>query len=163
MEVWKSIEDYEGLYEISNLGNVKSLNYKHTKKEGILAKCNNRNGYLTVNLFKNRKVKTRRIHQLVALAFLNHKPCGYELVINHINHIKTDNRLENLEIVTHRENSNKKHIKSFSQYTGVYWCKRTNKWLSQITINKKRNHLGYFDTEIEAHNAYQNKLLTLNK
>ena len=61
-----------------------------------------------------------------------------KLVVNHINNNKLDNRLENIEIVTSRENSNLKHIKSSSKYVGVSWCKKRNgKWHSSITFKKK--------------------------
>lgn len=164
-EIWKEVKDYEGLYEVSNLGHVKSLNYRNTKKERLLKNTLSGPGYLTVNLYLNGNSKTHYIHQLVAKTFLNHKSNGYSLIINHKNFIRTDNRIENLEIVTVRENTNKKHLKSNSQYTGVYFYnnKNKNKWRSCITIDNKKIHLGYFNTEIEAHEAYQKELLTLNK
>lgn len=99
------------------------------------------------------------IHKLVAMAFLNHTPDGTQIfVINHKNFDKMDNRVENLEIVTSRENSNKKHLSSTSKYTGVSWNKNTNKWRADIYINSKLNYLGLFTNEIEASNAYQNAL-----
>jgi mevalonate pyrophosphate decarboxylase len=65
METWKPIPNYEGLYEVSNLGNVKSLRFN---KEKILKPSKNNNGYFFVGLCKNCKSKTRTIHQLVAEA-----------------------------------------------------------------------------------------------
>jgi hypothetical protein len=82
------------------------------------------------------------------------------MIIDHINNIQTDNRLENLQIITHRENISKSKIGT-SIYTGVCWNKRKNKWTASININYKRLHLGYFKNEYDAHLAYQNKLLTL--
>jgi hypothetical protein len=171
MEVWKAIKDYPN-YEVSNYGNVKSLKRKEwcvknnsfsIRKERILKPCFGSSGYLGVNLYKNGKCNFKNIHQLVAISFLNHTPCGYKLVVNHKNIIKSDNRLDNLEIVTARENSNLKHIKSSSQYTGVSWDKTYKKWTSQIHINKKDVKLGRFNTEEEANNAYQKALYELNK
>ena len=81
-----------------------------------------------------------------------------ELVINHINFDKKDNKVSNLEIVTNRENSNRKHLKSTSKYTGVSFEKDRNKWVAQIKINGKRVLLGRFSNEIDASNAYQSKL-----
>ena len=159
MEVYRDVKGYEGLYQVSNLGNVKSLNYNRGGKERIL-KPSYSVGYLKVSLCLNKAVKNRKIHQLVAEAFLNHKSCGHNLVVNHINFNKTDNRVDNLEIVTARENCNHKHIKSSSKYTGVTWYKSSKKWMSQITINGKNKHLGYFDSELKASNAYE---LALNK
>lgn len=103
-EVWKDIEGYEGLYQVSNQGNVKSLNHRGTGKERILSKTFDPNGYWMVGLRKDGKTKLRMVHRLVAEAFIpNHdnKPC-----VNHINTIRTDNRLENLCWATHKEASN---------------------------------------------------------
>jgi len=168
-EIWKPIKDFETAYEVSNLGRVKSLarerkngtgSYLH--KERIL-KHGISSFYYNVCLKFNGKTKTRNVHQLVAEAFLNHIPWGYKLVVNHKDFNPLNNRLENLEIITHRENTNKKHIKSKSIYTGVYWIESRKKWRSLIQINGKIKHLGYFKTDLEAGQAYQNKLLTLNK
>ena len=101
------------------------------------------------------------MHQLVAEAFLNHKRCGMEFVINHIDFNKTNNKVENLEIITNRENSNQKHLKSSSIYTGVSWDKRYNKWRSNITVNGKLKHLGYFINELEASEVYKKELNNL--
>lgn len=158
-EIWKDVLNYENHYKVSSLGNVKSVKFG---KDTILKK-KIRNKYLAVNLTKNGVVKDFNIHQLVAIAFLNHKPNGMEKVINHINFIKTDNRVENLEIVTSRENSNLKHIKSSSKYVGVSFCKKSNKWKSYINIKKNRIHLGFFLNEIDASSAYQNKLKEIEK
>ena len=101
-EVWKPIKDYEGLYEISNLGRVKSLNYKRTGKEKILKNTVCNDGYLKVGLTKNGKDKVFRIHRLVAEAFIpnpENKP-----FIDHINTIRDDNRIENLRWCTQKEN-----------------------------------------------------------
>lgn len=156
LEIWKYIPNYGGLYEVSNLGNVKS--YKKHPEGKLLSRCFDGHGYLHVLLYKNGKSKTKKVHQLVAEVFLNHNPCGYKLVVNHINFIKTDNRVKNLEIVTARENANLKHIKSSSQYVGVSWIKNIGKWRSVILINGKNKFLGHFTDELEAHNAYQNEL-----
>lgn len=94
-EQWKPVEGYEGLYEISNLGRVKSLNYNHTGKERILKPIKNIWGYLQVNLCRNGKVKRFFVHRLVASAFLPN-PEGFEQV-NHIDENKTNNVVSNIE------------------------------------------------------------------
>jgi len=160
-EIWKHIPNYEN-YQVSNLGNVKSLNYNRQKKEVILKPNKSIQGYLFVNIINSKGRKKISIHQLVAICFLNHITCGHKLVVNHINFIKHDNRVENLEIVSNRENSNLKHIKSSSKYIGVSWHNRIKKWHSSISVGKKKFHLGYFINEIEASNAYQEKLKQLN-
>lgn len=162
IEVWKDIPEYEGLYQVSNLGNVRSLDRvcsRGRKLKGKVLKaafCSA--GYFGVALSKNGKGKTITIHKLVAYAFLNHKPCGYKLVVNHIDINRENNNLYNLEIITQRENTNQKHIKSSSKYTGVYWNKSTKKWRSNIRINGRKKHLGYFTDEKEAAQSYQNEL-----
>jgi hypothetical protein len=153
-EIFKDIPNYEGIYQVSNLGNVKSLKFG---KEKIIKKSFAR-GYHRVGLFDGVLRKQRSVHQLVAEAFLNHTPCGHELVVNHKNNIKTDNRVENLELITQRENTNKKHLKSKSKYTGVSFCKNSNKWVSYITYKGKQITIGRFNNEIDAYNSYLNKL-----
>tara|TARA_R110001632_G_scaffold27006_5_gene72752 strand:- start:3316 stop:3810 length:495 start_codon:yes stop_codon:yes gene_type:complete len=160
-EIWKDIKDYEGLYQISNLGRVKSLKFG---KERILKGTKDFNGYSIVCLHKDGNQKTKKVHQLVAIAFLGHIPSGMSLVVDHINRIKTDNRLENLQIITNRENLSKDKrwsSKYTSKYIGVHWCKPRNKWRAQIRINKITKHLGYFKTELEASEVYKSKLETI--
>ncbi len=159
IEEWKDIVGYEGLYQVSNLGNVNSLKYNKSKR---LKGAVNNYGYKQVNLSKTGIVKSFKVHQLVASHFLNHKINGYENVVNHIDFNRLNNSFDNLEIVSPRENTNKQHIKSSSIYTGVAWDKRKNKWISQIYTNGKLRFLGYFKTESEASNAYQNELLTIS-
>lgn len=98
-EIWKDINGYECIYQVSNLGKVKSLKFG---KEKILRACKNRYGYLQVILWNNGIIKSKTIHKLVAEEFiLNiYNKCD----VNHINGIKTDNRLSNLEWSTRSEN-----------------------------------------------------------
>ena len=94
-EEWRDIKGYEGKYQISNLGRVKSLNYKHTKKEKILSNVPDTEGYLLVSLYKSGKKKPFRIHKLVAIHFIpnpNNLP-----EINHKDEDKTNNGVSNLE------------------------------------------------------------------
>ncbi len=153
-EVWKDIPNYEGLYQVSNLGNIKSFK---KSKEVILKNCLNSKGYYIVNLHNN-KAKTFQVHQLVAIAFLNHKPCGLKLVVDHINNDCLDNRLDNLQIVTNRQNVSKDIKNKTSKYTGVCWHKTKLKWMCGIRIQNKIKHLGYFTDEHEAHLKYQEAL-----
>jgi len=131
-EIWKQIKDYPN-YEISNFGRVKSKCRFITRKghgvflkqEIILKPVCDKSGYVVVSLMGSFGLsKTRKVHQLVSESFLGHTPNGNILVVNHKNFIKTDNRVENLEIVTNRENSNLKHIPHSSIYTGVSWDKQ---------------------------------------
>ena len=160
-EEFRDIPDYEGLYQVSDLGRVKTLNYRRINRHKILKGSLNSYGYLTLSLYKDEVSKSYKVHKLVAMAFLNHVPCGMELVVNHKNFIKTDNSGENLEIVTQRENANHKHLKSTSKYTGVYWDKSRHVWVSSLYVNGKLKLLGYFDDELEASQYYENALLAI--
>lgn len=163
IEIWKAIPGYEGIYEVSDLGRVKSLNYNNTKKEQIMIPSLNIRGYYQIGLSKNNKKSSFPIHQLVAMAFLNHVRCGYKLVVDHINDNKTDNRIENLQVITQRENAYKSQGKHTSKYKGVYWSKQLNKWRAAITINGKGKHLGVFLNEYDAHLEYQKALDEIKK
>jgi len=163
-EKWVVINGYDD-YQVSSFGRVKSLSRNvwnglvfYTTKDRILKLGKQGAGYFQVNLYKDKTRKTRTVHQLVAESFLNHVPNGMKLVVNHINLDKTDNNVNNLEIVTNRENSNRKHIKSSSKYTGVSWKKQTNKWGANIHINGKCKSLGYYHSEELASEAYQEAL-----
>ena len=162
VEVWKDIPEYEGLYQVSNLGSVRSLDRIDIigrKLKGKVLKaaiCSPK--YLGVSLSKDNKAKTITVHKLVAYAFLNHKSCGYKLVVNHIDTNPKNNNVTNLEIVTARENSNQKHIKSSSKYVGVSWQKNNKKWQSHIRIDGKLKYLGLFADEKKASQVYQNEL-----
>lgn len=152
-EKWMSILNYDGFYLISNLGRVKSIK---NKKIRILKQSINKNGYLKVVLSKNSKTRNHDVHRLVAETFLiNKNEC-----VNHKNLNKIDNRLENLEWVSNRYNTNhwKKHIKKTSKYDGVSFNKKQKKWKAGIFYNRKNIHLGYFTKEYDAHLAYQNAL-----
>ena len=154
-ETYKDIPCYERVYQISTLGNVKSLKWN---KERVLKPCPNKDGYYTLNLSKKGKCSLKKVHQLMAITYLDHNPCGMKKVVNHINFNRQDNRIENLEIITHRENTNRKHLNSSSKYTGVHWNKSAKRWQSRISINSKTVHLGYFKDEIKAHKRYLKEL-----
>ena len=105
-EIWKDIEGFEGKYQVSNMGRVKSLNYKNTGKEGIMKPVDKGRGYLYVNLRKDGNKKNCRINRLVAEAFIQFVPeanISYE--VDHRNTVRTDNRVSNLCYVTSSQNS----------------------------------------------------------
>ena len=154
-EIFKDIPNYEGSYQVSNLGRVKSLLFN---KERLLkfGKTCNGNGYYFLYLYKNGKPKAFMVHQLIAMAFLNHKPNGYELVVDHINNDKLDNRLENLQVITQRENCSKE-----KKDVGITWHKRDNVWQAEIKIKGKTVYLGSYIYKLDALMAYQTKLESL--
>ena len=165
-EVWKDVIGYEGLYEVSSYGNVKSISRTITKgnityvtKDKLLKQSVDTVGYPYVNLSDYKKQKTFRVHQLVAIAFLNHTPNKYDgLLVDHIDGNKLNNNLSNLQLVTNRKNSSKDRKNKTSKFTGVSWHKQSNKWLAQVRRNNKVEYLGVFEKEEEAAIAYLNSL-----
>ena len=112
IEIWKDIKGYEGYYQVSNLGRVRSLDRYRTGKRGAKTFCKGivmvlakgKNGYLTISLRKERNVKKTLVHRLVGIAFIpNEKnlPC-----IDHIDGDRGNNRVENLRWCTTKENMN---------------------------------------------------------
>ena len=107
-EIWRDVIGYEGLYQISSLGRVKSLSKKskpgkgnYSRPEIIMKLRHTTDGYMHVLLYKNGKGKRCRVHRLVAKAFIQNP--GNKPTVNHINHIRDDNRVDNLEWATARE------------------------------------------------------------
>lgn len=105
-EIWKDIKGYEGLYQVSSLGRVKSLPRDRGNQYSWMEiiKSQRKGIYLSVTLFKEGVRSVRPVHQLVAETFLKTNP--EKPFVNHINEIKYDNRLINLEYVTHIQNCN---------------------------------------------------------
>ena len=151
MEIWKPVKGYEDLYEVSSLGRINSL---FTRKGKIMKPKKERDGYLRIGFWKEGKQKYYNVHRLVAEAFLPIKE-DYQNQINHINKIKFDNRVENLEWVSNIENHFHKNINNntTSKYVGVAWSKIKNKWASYINFENKKVHLGHFNNENLAHEA----------
>ena len=158
MEIFKDVVGYEGIYKVSNMGRVKSLSNLKGKKEKLLKPSSN-DRYARVVLFNKKERKTKYVHVLVAEAFLGHTPCGMDLVVDHINGNTFDNRIENLQIVTHRFNVYKIKSNFTSNYKGVSWYSQRKKWRALIKINGESFYLGLYDNEEDAHNAYQNELI----
>ena len=96
-EIWKDIPNYEGVYQVSNLGRVKSLKFGRDK---ILKPQEDGGGYMQVGLWKEGGVKKLKVHRLVMHLFIG----ASDLQVNHKNGIKTDNCLENLEYCTGSQN-----------------------------------------------------------
>jgi len=170
IEVWKDIPNYEGLYQASNLGNIKSMQrfVRHScggqqiVNERILKATKKKTGYLVVDLSKDGMRDNFRVHRLILLSF---QRCS-NLPIDHIDGRKDNNNLSNLEYVTARENTFRHfdgNKKTSSKYVGVTWASDRNKWRSSIRINNKLKRLGSFDSETDAAKAYQDARATLCK
>ena len=154
-EEFRDIPGYEGLYQVSNLGNVKSVKTGRLRKSKI-----SQSGYRDLSLHADCIRKRFSIHQLVAMAFLNHIPNGHKIVVDHINGNKLDNRVENLQLISNRENISKDRIRKHNLPVGVYKTK-FNTYSTYIRENNKQRHLGNYKTIEEASNAYQNALKQL--
>lgn len=166
-EIWKDIPNYDGIYQVSNFGNLKSYyNNRHgiSKEPKLLKPIMSNSGYYVIGLKKNKVSKIFTLHSIVALVFLGHKTDGTNrLVVDHIDENKLNNKLDNLQIITNRENVTKKP-RGKNNLIGTSYVKRINKYMASIYYNKKNYNLGYFKTELDAHLAYINKLnsITIN-
>ena len=125
-EIFKDVKGYEGLYQVSNFGNIMSLNYSNTGKAKLMNPRERKDGYLQVHLYKNRKPKMFQVHRLVAEAFIPNPDNLPE--VNHKDEDKTNNSVENLEWCTREYNNNYgTHNKRVSK-------KMTNGKLSKIVL-----------------------------
>jgi hypothetical protein len=146
MEIWKDVPGYEGLYQVNNLGIIKSIknNKVRIRKPQI-----DTWKYYKLDLWKNSKMKQMQIHKIVFISFNFNPPKN--MVINHIDGNKLNNNLSNLELITQRENVSHGEIyNNKNKNIGVCFYKPNNKYRAHIYIDKKLKHLGYFNTIDEA-------------
>lgn len=159
-EVWKDIKGYEGFYKASNLGHIFSVKRNIILKGGI-----NSDGYYTVMLFKNGIGKSYKVHRLIAETFIFNKKNLPQ--INHINGNKIDNRVENLEFVTSKENI--KHAWEHKLAKGKYG-KYGNRAVKIIQLDLNNKEIKKYNSIMEAekqtnisHTAISNCLKNLSK
>lgn len=155
-EIWKDIHGYNGIYQVSNFGRIRSNGFEFKQKVSngievkryalpkILSQSYTVEGYLVVTLLKDRKAKQYKVHRIIADAFIpnpENKP-----VINHINGVKDDNRLENLEWVTVKENTQHAHS------TGL--CGRNGKSKFVARLNEDGSIAEVFESGLKAASCY---------
>lgn len=153
---WIKIKGFES-YGVNKKGQIKNL-----IKGNILKPVTGSGGYHQVSFNENGKRINKKIHIIMAETFLNHTPCGFKVVVDHVNNVKTDNRLLNLQLTTNRHNSSKDIKNKTSRFTGVTWDKTRKKWETRYKIGKKQFYIGRFDSEIEAAEAYAEKIKNLS-
>lgn len=156
IEIWKDIPNYEGVYQVSTIGRVKSFK----RVDPVIMKIMTSNVYPTVKLCMLGKHKTWTIHKLIAYAFLGYVTSKKGDVCDHKDNNPTNSILNNLQIISKRENCSKDRKGGTSKYTGVCWYK--NKWLSSINIEGCLLHLGVFINEHDAFKRYQEALSLIN-
>jgi len=164
MEVWKNIKGYSN-YKVSNLGRLKSLNYRRTKKENILKLSLMPNGYLIVNLYKNNIKEQFYIHRLVSASFISN--IENKKTVNHIDGNKLNNHISNLEWNTHDENMKHANKTGLINHIGfnnsraklksedVIFIRNSN--LKGDDLAKKYNVSGTCISLVKAFKTYNNK------
>jgi len=158
-ENWKAIIGNEN-YEVSDLGNVRRLEHTIINKKGNPVKypamnmklTKNTSGYMTASVKRPGYVSTNAlVHILIREAFF--QDFNKDLVCDHINHDRSDNRIENLRVVSQRKNTQNRFNKD---NPGASYNKISKSWVSQVRYNKELYFLGYFKTAEEASECYMN-------
>jgi hypothetical protein len=160
MEEFKEVPGYDGMYQISNFGTLKS--FKSGELKVIKGCIRKKDGRRLFGLYNGYNTKTVTAAVVIMMAFKSFKPCGNGLVVDHIDNDCTNDRLDNLQIISQRENLSKDTVGT-SEYVGVSWNVSKSKWRSQIRINKINLHLGSFIKEKEAGEMYQLALENIEK
>lgn len=153
-EYWKDIAGYEGYYQVSSLGRVKPLariiiradGYPKTIPEKIMSQTIGTNGYNLIVLNKFGRFKGFAVHRLVAEAFIPNTSDKEQ--VNHINEIKTDNRIENLEWVTPKQNIN---------HRGAHVRSEIGHWERICMLDKEGRIIRFFDSVTETNKFFNNK------
>jgi len=164
-ELWKDIKDFEGFYQISNLGIIKSLSRtantyygsRHVR-ERVLKQNPDKDGYLTVCFSKNNKIKKIKIHRLVATYFVDNPNKLPQ--VDHIDENKTNNADSNLRWVVNLQNTNNYHSKNGTKKYGIHLS--SGRWRSRIKKDGKSISLGFFTDKEEAYQAFYDKYLELH-
>lgn len=162
-ERWIPIKEHEGFYEVSNKGRIRSVDRYidgRLYNGKIICLTPTNKGYITARLRRNSKSKSVSVHAIVYDNFIG-KGRSRFMQIDHIDNDKSNNCIENLQLITARQNIARKNIfnKYSSVYSGVH--KRGNKWAAELRVNGKKVYLGAFDSEVNAKIAYD-KYVSVN-
>lgn len=158
-EEWKPIKGYEGLYEISNFGRVKS-------SSGIIKKTSHTTrGYENISLNKMGDQKSIMVHLLVWDYFGDRPRDGRKLQVDHIDNNKSNNHINNLQLLTPRENSAKRIVQlGRKQNLPLGVCTSSkNRFRAKIKIGQTNIYLGQFKTPEDASEAYKKALENIKK
>lgn len=166
-ETWEQVPGYEGYYEASSLGKIRSVDRLLTLNNGscvfyesvILSPKIDKGGYAIVVLSKEGKRIDAKVHRVVASAFLglrlHIKKCNrHSITVDHKNNIKLDNRVGNLQLMSLSMNSSKLNKESPSNLIGGYEDKNNSTWVAQVKYNRKSFHIGRFKTQRESSEAH---------
>ena len=162
IEEWRDIKNYEGLYQVSNKGIVRSLDRDTTHPSGkhkiygkILSGMGIVSGYETVSLCKDSIKNNQFVHRVVAESFLGNS----NLCVDHIDGNKRNNHINNLRYLNRGDNLREHFIRN-NKFVGTTYIKRKsgNYWIARIQHNNKSKLLGQFYTREEASNAYFEEL-----
>jgi hypothetical protein len=153
-EIWQDIPEWDD-YQVSNLGRV--------RRKPKLLKEQTIKGRKFVSLRRGGKNRLFAVSQVVAMGFLDHTPCGFDLVVDHIDNNPLNNNVDNLQVITNAENVTKDKIGQSSKFMGVQWHEKGKKWRASCCFKGKRYYIGLFNCEFAAHCAYAMKLKQLKK
>lgn len=164
-EIWKDVPKYEGFYQASNLGNIRSLerwvnnrgNLQYVPFRVLKRTYQVYTGYECVSLTKDGISKRVYVHRVIMESFCG---SGEGKYVDHKNEVRTDNRLENIRYCSNRDNAIF-HFKPINKFTGTSKT-RSNTWLAKIYFNGKRHGLGTRKTREKAHELYEEALHNIN-
>lgn len=147
-EIWRPVPNFEIFYMASNMGRVYSKRYRK-----LFSATPDTRGYPQVMLSNGKETKCFKVHMIVWDTFGDRPRDGRVLTVDHIDENKRNNRIDNLQLLTNRENKVKSVGKN-GRLPGCWlrWDKK--KWIASISVGKKSTHLGCYNSEVEAHKAY---------
>lgn len=164
IEEWKAIPGYEGAYEASSLGRVRSLERVVVMRDGVprpvrakvLAQKVMNKSYRGVSLSRGKRQQTFLVHRLVMLAF-----SGYSGHVDHADRDGANNALLNLRPATRKQNQANQGVRknNTSGFKGVSWCRKSQKWTARILLDRRYAFLGSFRSPLDAARAYDRKRL----